>query len=334
MIRSRPRNQARLHAGLPVALKSPDHHGISRLEALQARARLYAQVRDFFAARDVLEVETPIINPHTVTDPHIESIGVSHADRRQYLHTSPEHAMKRLLVSLGRDIYQLCKVFRAGETGRFHHPEFTMLEWYRVGWSYRELMGEVEQLVLHLLPGHVRLLESGAMGYREAFVRYCGLDPWTARTEDYRIACRDAGLATSTQYSCDDCQALLLDQVIAQRLPADRLTFIHDFPAQLASLASIDSEGRAQRFELYVGNLELANGYQELTDAGELAARFEQDNKKRTRAGKRPMEPDPCLVEALREGLPDCAGVALGIDRLLMLITGADRISDVLAPRG
>ncbi|MDE0411830.1 MAG: EF-P lysine aminoacylase EpmA [Gammaproteobacteria bacterium] len=315
-------------------MKSPDHHGIPCLEALQARAKLYARVRDFFAARDVLEVETPILNPHTVTDPHIESIGVSHDDRRQYLHTSPEHAMKRLLVSLRCDIYQLCKVFRAGETGRFHHPEFTMLEWYRVGWSYQELMREVEQLVMHLLPGHVRLLESRAMGYREAFLRYCGLDPWTARTEDYRIACRDAGLAPSTQYSCADYQALLLDQVIAQRLPADRLTFIYDFPVQLASLARIDSEGRAQRFELYVGNLELANGYQELTDAGELVARFEQDNKERSRAGKRPMEPDPCLVEALREGLPDCAGVALGIDRLLMLITGADRISDVLAPRG
>ena len=303
-------------------------------EALQARARLYARLRDFFAARDVLEVETPIINPHAVTDPHIESIGIRHDDSRQYLHTSPEYAMKRLLVSLRCDIYQLCKVFRAGETGRFHHPEFTMLEWYRVGWSYQELMREVEQLVMHLLPGRVRLLESVAVGYREAFLRYCGLDPWTARTEDYRMACRDAGLALSMRYSRDDYQALLLDQVIAQRLPGDRLTFIYDFPVQLASLAKIDSQGRAQRFELYIGNLELANGYQELTDAGELVRRFEQDNEKRARAGKRPVEPDLRLVEALRKELPDCAGVALGIDRLLMLVTGADRIRDVLAPRG
>ena len=333
MIRVHCQNKAWLDAGLPITLNAPDCHVTPCREVLLARARLYAEVREFFAVRGVLEVETPIINRHAVTDPHIDSFGVSHDDNRQFLHTSPEYAMKRLLVSLRQDIYQLCKVFRAGETGRFHHPEFTMLEWYRVGWSYQELMKEVEQLVRHLLPGHIRLRESDLVRYREAFLQHCELDPWTARPEDYRAACRRAGLAPPMQGSSDDYEVLLLDQVIAQRLPSDRLTFIYDFPGQLASLARIDSEGYAQRFELYVGNLELANGYQELTDACELVRRFEQDNRKRNQAGRDPLEPDMCLVEALRAGLPDCSGVALGIDRLLMLVTDADRIRDVLALR-
>ena len=292
---------------------------------------MYAQVREFFAARNVLEVETPVINRYTVTDPHIDSIEVTCNNRQQFLHTSPEYAMKKLLASLGCDIYQLCKVFRAGESGRLHHTEFTMLEWYRVGWSYQDLMREVDHLVKGLLHKHTRLHESEFIRYQDAFQHYCGLDPWSAGQGNYRSACIRADLFPATQLSGEAYQALLLDQVIATRLPKDRLTFIYDFPVQQASLARISDQGWAERFELYAGNLELANGYQELTDADEQCRRFEADNERRKQAGKESLEPDASLIAALRAGLPDCAGVALGVDRLLMLVTGVADIKELLA---
>ena len=298
---------------------------------VQARARLYAKIREYFSARKVLEVETPIINRCTVTDPHIDSIGITCGGQRQFLHTSPEYAMKRLLVSLGCDAYQLCKVFRAGESGRFHHTEFTMLEWYRMGWSYRDLMQEVDDLVRQALDGGPALHESEFIRYQEAFLQYCALDPWSAGLEDYRSACRQAGIVPSVQWSCDACQALLLDQVIAAHLPKDRMTFVYDFPAQHSGLARINNQGRSERFEVYVGSLELANGYQELTDADKQRKRFDADNEKRRQEGKEVLESDESLIRALKKGLPECAGVALGIDRLLMLITDVDDIREVLA---
>lgn len=316
----------------PRVTSDPGDNGPSRVREVRlTRARLYAQVREFFAARGVLEVETPVIGRHAVTDPHIDSIELTADGQRRFLHTSPEYAMKRLLVTLRRDIYQLCKVFRAGESGRFHHAEFTMLEWYRVGWSYRDLMHEVDRLVRDLLHGVIDLHASEFIRYQEAFVRHCGLDPWSAGPEDYRSACAQAGISPPAQLSSDACQTLLLDQVVAARLPRDRPVFVYDFPAQSASLASINEQGRAERFELYIGSLELANGYQELTDVSEHRRRFKADNEAREQLGKQPLEADTSLIEALGRGLPECAGVALGIDRLLMLITGVDDIRDLLA---
>ena len=292
----------------------------------QARARLYAGVREFFKSRDVLEVQTPAIHPTTVTDPHIDSVRVACNGQSRFLHTSPEYAMKGLLASLGCDIYQLCRVFRDGESGRFHHTEFTMLEWYRLHWSYRDLMEEVDALVRHLLSGSFPLQASRFIGFQEVFLQYCGLDPWSAGREDYRGACRQAGLSLPARWSLDACQALLLDHVIATRLPRDRLVFVYDFPPAQASLARINDRQRAERFELYAGGLELANGYQELVDASEQRRRFEADNRKRKALGKEVLEPDPALIAALERGLPDCAGVAVGMDRLLMLATGVDDI--------
>ena len=206
----------------PRVTSDPGCNGSSRVREVRlTRARLYAQVREFFAARGVLEVETPVIGRHAVTDPHIDSIELTTDGQRRFLHTSPEYAMKRLLVTLRRDIYQLCKVFRAGESGRFHHTEFTMLEWYRVGWSYRDLMHEVDRLVRDLLHGVIDLHASEFIRYQEAFVRHCGLDPWSAGLEDYRSACAQAGISPPAQLSCDACQALLLDQVVAAA-PAPR----------------------------------------------------------------------------------------------------------------
>ncbi len=296
------------------------------VQVQQVRARLYAGVREFFSSRNVLEVQTPAIHPTTVTDPHIDSVKVACNGQSQFLHTSPEYAMKGLLASLGCDIYQLCRVFRDGESGRFHHTEFTMLEWYRLHWSYRDLMEEVDALVRHLLSGSFPLQASRFVGFQEVFLQYCGLDPWSAGREDYRGACRQAGLSLPARWSVDAYQALLLDHVIATRFPRDRLVFVYDFPPAQASLARINDRQRAERFELYAGGLELANGYQELVDASEQRRRFEADNRKREALGKEVLEPDPALIAALERGLPDCAGVAVGMDRLLMLATGVDDI--------
>ena len=316
----------------PAGPDSKAHRSPGFVKTQRARARLYARVREFFKSRDVLEVETPAISRTTVTDPHIDSVKVACNGQQQFLHTSPEYAMKRLLASLGCDIYQLCKVFRDGESGRFHDAEFTMLEWYRMHWSYRDLMKEVDSLVRHLLQDSFPLKASRFVSFQEVFLKYCGLDPWSAGRKDYREACRGAGLSLPAQWSVDAYQSLLLDHVIATRLPGDCPVFVYDFPPAQASLARINDQQRAERFELYAGGLELANGYQELVDANEQRRRFEADNHKRKALGKELLEPDPALIDALKQGLPDCAGVAVGMDRLLMLATGVDDIRKLRMP--
>lgn len=318
--------------------KLPKHSGWKPLvsqQGLEARAFLNAQIRKFFAARNVLEVETPIINFFTVTDPHIDSISVNKVKHVAFLHTSPEYAMKRLLADFKRDIYQLCKVFRDAEVGKYHHPEFTMLEWYRVGWSYQDLMHEVDELIKSLLQNKINLSQTKIFTYQDIFIDYCGFDPRQAKQLDYSHACDRAGISPSTKLSNQEYQELLLDQVIAQQLPKDCLTFIYDYPAQQAALAKLNSAGMAERFELYLGNIELANGFQELTNAQEQLARFEADNQKRQISGKEKVVIDKKFIAALKAGLPDSAGVALGVDRLLMLILGIAEIRDVLVfPHG
>lgn len=304
-------------------------------QGLETRAHVYAQIREFFAVRKVLEVETPIINACTVTDPHIDSISVNNNPHRTYLHTSPEYAMKRLVAFFKRDIYQLCKVFRAEELGKYHHTEFTMLEWYRIAWSYRDLMQEVDELVQALIQDRIKLSQTQFVTYQNIFNDYCGLDPGQAEQQDYMYACESADLSLRVKLSNQEYQQLLLDQAIAPQLPKDRLTFIYDFPVQQAALAEINHAGVAERFELYLGNVELANGFQELADPQEQVQRFAADNHKRQQYGKDKIELDTQFIAALETGLPESAGVALGIDRLLMLILGAKEIKDVLTfPNG
>ncbi len=307
---------------------SADWRPLVSSQGLEERARVYAQIREFFAARDVLEVDTPAINRYAVTDPCIDSIGVKNRDLQAYLHTSPEYAMKRLLAFFKQDIYQLCKVFRAAEEGRYHHQEFTMLEWYRVGWSYRDLMREVDELVKDLL--QVEFSLTTFTTYRDTFREYCGLDLCQAERPDYIRIVSTAGLSLHTDLSIREYQELLLDQVIAPQFPANRLTFVYDFPVQQAALAKINQAGVAERFELYLGNIELANGFQELVDAQEQLQRFEEDNRTRKRTGKDFVEIDQQFTAALQAGLPECAGVALGVDRLLMVALGASQIEQVL----
>ena len=306
-------------------------------EQLVARARLLAHIREFFAARAVLEVDTPVIVNAPVTDVHIHSARVEltpeapgAAPARYFLHTSPEYAMKRLLAAGSGDIYQICHVARSLESGRVHNPEFTLLEWYRVGFSLGQLMDEVELLVRDLL-GTAASAER--LSYREAFLRELALDPFEARTEELARAAATLSLSAGLQLERDGYLELLMGALIGPRLGKERLTFVYGYPASQAALARLDPADprAAQRFELYARGIELANGFHELTSPQEQRARFIADNAARHRAGLPVYPLDERLLAALGNGLPDCAGVALGLDRLLMLATGASHIEEVLA---
>lgn len=308
------------------------------LDALAARARMLHGIRAFFASRGVLEVETPLLARAASTDVNLQSMRVSDARGEVgFLHTSPEFFMKRLLASGSGPIYQVARVFRAGEIGRWHNPEFTMLEWYRPGFDLGQLMDEVEALVRAL--AHGMLSPPGAslrIGYRDAFIEHMGIDPWTADTSALARCAGRHGLDVEDggRFSQDDWLDLLFSSVLAPRLPAGGLTFVHGFPPSQAALAKRTmSQGVevAARFELFWGDLELANGFDELQDADEQARRFAADNEERLRRGLPAMPQDDRLIGALRAGLPACAGVAVGLDRLLARLLGAGRLGDVLA---
>ena len=297
------------------------------LLAIETRAHFNQQIHSFFRSKDVLEVETPILNTYTVTDQQIDSISTENS---RFLQTSPEYAMKRLLARFPRDIYQLCKVFRANEQGSHHHEEFTMLEWYRLSWGYKDLMREVASLVEALLNGTHELLETHYVSYRQIFKDYLNIDVTTANQSDYLIACTDHSMKLSTSLTIQQYQELVLDQIIIPKLPENRMTFVYDYPAEQAALAKINTQGYAERFELYLNGFELANGFQELTDAKEQTLRFEENNRKRLQENKNAISIDEIFINALKSGLPECAGVALGIDRLLMIKLHAKHINDVL----
>ena len=302
-------------------------------QGLEARAHLNASIHRFFQQRKVLEVETPILNPHAVTDLHIDSIAT---ENKSFLHASPEYAMKRLLAFHKCDIYQLCKVFRDDEVGRCHHNEFTMLEWYRVAWSYKDLMQEVAALITALLADCAESKknissEIAYISYQQIFKKYLAIDVRDAEQADYLQVFSDHSINLNSALSVQQCQELTLDQVILPKLEKQQMTFIYDYPAEQAALAKLNSEGYAERFELYFGGFELANGFQELTDAKEQVSRFEEDNRLRLLTNKSAIEIDAEFIAALEAGLPESAGVALGVDRLLMIILGAEHINDVLS---
>jgi len=306
--------------------------------ALALRARLYARIREFFAERGVLEVETPILSRAANTDPNIESFSASfsgHADagpRERWLRTSSEFAQKRLLAAGVGDNYELGRVFRNGEAGRRHNPEFTMLEWYRVGWDHRRLIDEAIELVQSALALVGKSAEIRKSTYRELFIGALALDPFTANESDLRAALGDVRV-DAQGLSRDDWLDLLLTHRIQPEFPPNRMTVIYDYPATQCALAKIRAGDPpvAERFELYVGTQELANGYHELTDAVEQRARFVRDNARRRARGLQALPVDEGLLAAIETGLPDCAGVALGIERLLMAMTGTDDIREVLA---
>jgi lysyl-tRNA synthetase class 2 len=309
-------------------------------EMLQLRAALLARARAFFAARSVLEVDTPIVVNAPVTDVHIHSarVALAAADRKEaaqqayFLHTSPEYAMKRLLAAGVGDIYQICHVVRALERGRLHNAEFTLIEWYRCGFSLDALMREVEALVRELLGAAGASRPGTRLSYREAFLRELALDPFTAPLEELAQSARRAAGFASAAAGRDELLEVLMGSVIGPRLGRGELTFVHAYPASQAALARLDPADprAAQRFELYCDGIELANGFHELASAREQRARFEQDVAERRRVGLSDAAVDERLLAALEAGLPDCCGVALGFDRTLMLAAGAQHIDEVL----
>ena len=302
---------------------------------LRARARLYGAIRGYFEAHQVLEVETPILSAAGTVDPNIDSFSARPGPARElWLQTSPEFAMKRLLAAGSGAIYQIARVFRREEAGRYHNPEFSMLEWYRPGWDHLRLMDEVEVLL------HAAGVSAGAvwerLSYRQAFLRHAALDPFDASLEQLRQAC-DTRLNLSGELAAAGSRDLYLDllmsALVGPCLGLEQPVFLHDFPASQAALARV-REGDppvAERFELFWRGIELANGFHELTDAAEQFRRFEHDREQRLQQGREAPPCDARLIAALEAGMPPCAGVALGLDRLLMLLLDLPQLADVLA---
>jgi len=312
-------------------------HPATQAQALHLRASLYTLIRKFFAERDVLEVETPILSAAGNTDPNIESFSTvfsGHVDagaRERWLRTSPEFPLKRLLAAGVGDCYELGRVFRNAEAGGRHNPEFSMLEWYRIGWDHRRLMQETVTLVEAALALVGRRAEVVVENYRQLFLDELLLDPLHAPIDALREPLERYGIDPEG-LNRDDWLDLLITHVLQPAFPIDRITVIHDYPASQCALAKIRAGDppMAERFELYLGKYELANGYHELNDATEQRARFERDNAVRRTRGHREIPVDDRLLAVL-DRMPDCAGVALGIERLLMCLAGSDAIADVLA---
>ncbi|MBT4520958.1 MAG: EF-P lysine aminoacylase GenX [Halieaceae bacterium] len=300
---------------------------------LQARAALLASIRLFFQSRGVLEVETPLLASSGITDHAIEPLivaaGVSLPHPR-YLQTSPEYAMKRILATGCGPIYQITKAFRDGETGSRHNPEFSLLEWYRPDYDYHQLMSEVAELACHCLGDRVCHKRT----YRELFLNALDIDPFQASETELEVVARrelDLGAFSGSKDLWLD---LLMSHLIEPDLKELGLCFVYDYPASQAALSRVvtrEGVAVAQRFELYVDGMELANGYFELTDAAQLRSRFRSDNVRRLESGMAPRPIDELFLSAMERDMPDLSGVALGIDRLLMLVTGATEIGEVLA---
>jgi elongation factor P--(R)-beta-lysine ligase len=313
-------------------------------EALRLRARLNAAIRSFFAERGVLEVETPILSQAGNTEPNIASFPLEFsgrtdgAPRTRWLRTSPEYPLKRLLAAGLGDCYELGRVFRDGEAGGRHNPEFTMLEWYRLGWDHVRLARETVELVRAALALVGRSATVDVVAYRDLYLRELGIDPMSAPDGALRDALGDVAIDPEGLLR-DDWLDLLMTHRIQPRLAADAILVVHDYPASQCALARIRAPAPekagdppiAERFELYLGPLELANGYHELADADEQRARFERELALRRARGAAVPPVDARLLDGLASGLPDCAGVALGMDRLMMAMLGTTTIADVLA---
>jgi elongation factor P--(R)-beta-lysine ligase len=306
--------------------------------AIFLRARLNAAIRVFFAERNVLEVETPVLSVAGNTDPNIASFSLEFsgrtdgAPRSRWLRTSPEFALKRLLAAGIGDCYELGRVFRDGEAGGRHNPEFTMLEWYRVGWDHQRLIDETAGLISTALALVGRSATLERIAWRDLYLTRLEIDPITASDTELQHALGDVRIDPEG-LTRDDWLDLLLTHRLQPGFASDRMLAVFDYPASQAALARLrpGEPPLAERFELYLGPLELANGYHELTDASEQRTRFERDLEVRAARGTARPPIDAHLLTALQAGLPACAGVALGVDRLLMAMLGTSGIADVLA---
>ena len=309
---------------------------IGSIERLKQRSKLIQKIRNFFDQRGVWEVETPLLGNSTATDPHIHSLTVLTSPKNRgaqaYLQTSPEFPMKRLLAAGSGSIYQITKAFRAEEQGRLHHTEFTMLEWYRLGFDHHQLMDEMDELLSEILntPAAQRFT------YTQIFQMHLGIDPLQCDLQTLKKCAHEHHLVisdnlTATANNLDFWRQLLMSHLIEPQLGKDRPAFILDFPPSQAALAKIrdSTPPVAERFEVYFHQVELANGYHELCDPLEQKKRFDADNQRRQQLELPNIPIDISLLAALSQGLPTCAGVALGIDRLIMLALNAQTIGDV-----
>jgi len=309
------------------------------LATLRLRAQLNALIRDHFARSSALEVETPILSQAGNTDPNIASFSLQFSGpsaagpRQRWLRTSPEFALKRLLAGGVGHCYELGRVFRDGEAGGRHNPEFSMLEWYRLGWDHRRLMDEVAELVTAALGLVGKSARVERISYRQLFIDAVAVDPMTVTIGELRD-CAASIHIDPMGVTRDDWLDLLLSHLIQPLFPQDQLLLLYDYPASqcaLAKLRGVGVEAVAERFEVFLGPLELANGYHELTDAVEQRARFERELEvRRTRGAPTPAK-DERLLAALEAGLPACAGVALGMDRLLAAMLGSTGIESTIA---
>ena len=321
-------------------LSDTDWRPGASFETLKLRATLLARIRSFFSARDVLEVDTPALSHAASTDPALQSFSVVYngpgpTGATLYLHTSPEFPMKRLLAAGSGSIYQLCKVFRDGEFGGHHNPEFTLLEWYRTGFDHLDLMDEVEQLLTSVLgeiapPDTLHHWTSRAL-----FLEYAGIDPFTASAaglQDLLQAQHGISCPALPAEEPDAWLDLVMTHIIEPRL-GNGLVFVRDYPVSQAALARLrpGTPPVAARFEVYLNGVELANGFHELADSTEQRMRFEKERERRRSSGLADVPVDEHLLSALASGLPDCAGVALGVDRLLMIASQADSLGEVIA---
>ena len=317
-------------------MSAADWRPSATLEVLRLRAHMLDETRAYFAEQGVMEVETPVLAHATVTDAHLASLATQVAGSGDYyLQTSPEYAMKRLLAAGSGDIYQIARVFRDAERGALHNPEFTLIEWYRVGFDAEDLINDVTRLITRLLEPHRSLEPPQRMTYRSAVRSTAGIDPLACGVGDLHGCLREHGvpLPAPPPEERDDCLDLLMTTVVGPRLGSGRLTFIQDYPATQAALARVkaDDPAVAERFELYLDGVELANGFHELSDAAEQRRRFEHERARRRARGLNTPPLDERLLAALAAGLPDCAGVAVGFDRVVMAAAGARRIEQVIA---
>ncbi|MDD2724621.1 MAG: EF-P lysine aminoacylase EpmA [Methylovulum sp.] len=309
------------------------------LELLRLRAELLHDIRRFFHGRSVLEVETPLLGDCTGTDPQLAFFSTEFCrtplQQRLFLQTSPEFAMKRLLAAGSGSIYQICKAFRNGESGRFHNPEFTLLEWYRVGFTLPQLMDEIEALFAGLFNGY-GLQAARRMSYQAVFQQHTGLDPLQFCHQDYCAYAVANGLPEAVGL-CTDNHLLWLDFIFSHKvqplLGDNALCMVYGYPACQSSLARIsaDNPDTVDRLELFINGIELGNGFYELTDADEQDRRFTKEIQVRQEQSLAPVFKDQRLLAALAAGLPDCSGIAIGLDRLLMVLGHAKAISETLS---
>ena len=300
------------------------------IETLRFRSEIFTSIRKFFEEREVLEVDVPLIGLTGVTDLHVDCIEVDVVGEVKYLQSSPEYFMKRLLASGSGSIYSLGKAFRAEEIGRYHQSEFTLLEWYRLGFDEHQLMSEVAELLSKL---GVKCKHQ-TLKYADIFKQVTGLNPHHATLSQLQEIASIVSSRDFREDSRSDCLNLIFSFSVEPELP-EGLVFVHDYPECQSSLAQLkrssDGSTVARRFEAYLNGMELANGYVELNDANEQSARFSSDASLREALGKKIMPTDDDLLEAIRFGLPFCSGVAIGVDRLLMQLLNLDQISRVMA---